>query len=71
MFLFYGHRRHHQYSPIKSQQSSRNQNNNQILLMKIDAAECIDGNIEFVEGLNILLAKGNLILNNDDAQMVC
>jgi len=39
-------------------------------LIEVDVAECIDDDIEFIAGLNIFLAKGNLILNNDDAQMV-
>jgi hypothetical protein len=39
-------------------------------LITVDVAECIDDDIEFVEGLNILLAKGSLILNDNDAQMV-
>jgi hypothetical protein len=39
-------------------------------MITVDAAECIDDDIEFVEGLNILLAKGSLILNDSDAQMV-
>jgi hypothetical protein len=39
-------------------------------LITVDVAECIDGDEEFVEGLNILLAKGSLILDKDDAQMV-
>jgi len=39
-------------------------------MITVDAAECIDDDIEFVEGLNILLAKGSLILNDNDAQMV-
>lgn len=36
----------------------------------MDAAECIDSDIEFVAGININLAKGDLILNENDAQMV-
>ncbi len=39
-------------------------------MITVDVAECIDDDIEFVEGLNILLAKGSLILNDNDAQMV-
>jgi hypothetical protein len=58
------------YSQIKQRQNKRNQNNNQISLIEVDVAECIDDDIEFIAGLNIFLAKGNLILNNDDAQMV-
>ncbi|CAF2712234.1 unnamed protein product [Rotaria sp. Silwood2] len=63
------HRRyiHHQ---IKRRENKRNKNNNQILLTSFDAAECIDGDMEFVAGLHIHLAKGNLTLNDNDAQMV-
>ncbi len=39
-------------------------------MIAIDAAECVDDDIEFIAGLNILLAKGSLILNDDNAQMV-
>jgi len=65
-------RDHHHYihSQIKQRQNNRNRNNNQTSLIAIDAAECIDDDIEFVAGLNILLAKGSLILNDVNAQMV-
>ena len=36
----------------------------------MDAAECIDKDIDFVGGLQILLARGSLILNEIDAQLV-
>ena len=36
----------------------------------MDVAECIDNDIDFVEGLQILLARGSLILNEIDAQLV-
>ncbi|CAF0727734.1 unnamed protein product [Rotaria sordida] len=58
---------HHQ---IKRQENNQNKNNNQISLTTFDVAECIDGDMEFVAGLNIHLAKGNLILNDNDAQML-
>ena len=48
-----------------------NRNNNQTSLLSVDVAECIDDEIEFIAGMTILLAKGNLILDDDDAQMVC
>jgi hypothetical protein len=62
-------RQHHHYFPSRIKRH-RNRNNNQTSFITIDAAECIDSDMEFDEGLTILLAKGNLILNNDDAQMV-
>ncbi len=58
---------HHRY--VHSQQK-RQRNNNQTSLLSVDVAECIDDNIEFISGLNILLAKGNLILDDDHARMV-
>ena len=62
----------HIHSQIKRRKNNRNNKNNhyQASLMSLDAAECIDSDIDFVAGLHIHLAKGYLILNDDDAQMV-
>ncbi|CAF0740053.1 unnamed protein product [Rotaria sp. Silwood1] len=64
--------RHYIHHQIKRRENNKNKNknNNQISLSTFDAAECIDGDVEFVAGLNIDLAKGNLILTDYDAQMV-
>ncbi|CAF1600307.1 unnamed protein product [Rotaria magnacalcarata] len=55
---------------IRQRGKNQNRNNNQTSLNTYDVAECIDGDIEFVAGLNINLARGSLILNDDDAQML-
>lgn len=50
---------------------SINQNNNQTSLLMIDVAECIDEDFQFISGMNILLSKGNFIIeDDDDIQMV-
>jgi hypothetical protein len=65
--IFSDHRHHIQ--SLKNRQEN-NRNNNQTSLLSVDAAECIDDDIEFQPGLTILLSKGNLTLDDDDAQMV-
>ncbi|CAF1177769.1 unnamed protein product [Adineta steineri] len=64
--------RHYIYSQIRQRRRSdnRNKNNNQMSLDEIDVAECIDSDMEFLPGLNILLAKGNIILDDNDAEML-
>ncbi|UJR33418.1 hypothetical protein I4U23_020862 [Adineta vaga] len=64
---------HHTYSRMKQRHSTnrnQNRNNNQTSLNIVDVAECIDNDIDFVAGLQILLAKGSLILSNSDAEIV-
>ncbi|CAF0896123.1 unnamed protein product [Adineta steineri] len=64
--------RHYIYSQIRQRRRSdnRNKNNNQMSLDEIDVAECIDSDMEFIPGLNILLAKGDIILDDNDAEML-
>ncbi|CAF3490394.1 unnamed protein product [Rotaria socialis] len=54
---------------IKQRGKNRNRNNNRTSWNTYDVAECIDGDIEFVAGLNINLARGSFILNDGHAQM--
>lgn len=68
-FYIFSDHRHHVQSQRKRRQYNRN-NNNQTSLLSVDVAECIDDDMEFQAGLTILLSKGNLILDDDDAQMV-
>ncbi|CAF0728778.1 unnamed protein product [Adineta ricciae] len=63
--------RYHAYSRTKRREiTDQNRNNNQTSLNIVDVAECIDKDIDFVEGLQILLARGSLILNEIDAQLL-
>jgi hypothetical protein len=61
---------HRRYDESQRKIRQNNRNNNQTSLLSVDVAECIDDDIEFKAGLNINLAKGNFILDDDDAQMV-
>lgn len=36
----------------------------------VDVAECIDETVELTEGLQILLAKGSLVLDREDVRLV-
>ncbi|CAF0846160.1 unnamed protein product [Didymodactylos carnosus] len=45
-----------------------NQNNSAYRVM--DVAECVDGNVQFEDGLNILLTRGTLVLNKNDAKSI-
>ena len=60
----------HPRPTIKPAKKSRNRNNNRASFTAIDVAECIDGDIESVAGLPILLARGTLILTDDEARTV-
>ena len=64
---------HHRHRSNQSQRKRRsiNQNNNQSPLLTVDVAECIDKDFRFTSGMNVLLSKGNLVLEEeDDIQMV-
>jgi hypothetical protein len=63
-------RDHRRYIQSRVKRQGNNRNNNQASLVPMDVAECIDDDMEFVSGHHILLSKGSLILNDDDAQMV-
>jgi len=69
-YVFFFPRDHRRYIRSSIKQRRNNRNNNQTSLIAVDVAECIDDDIEFVAGLNILLAKGSIILNDDNAEMV-
>lgn len=71
--MFFYCRNYHQFTHLKFKRRGNNQNknNNHTSLSTFDVAECLDGHSNFVVGLKIDLAKGTLILNENDAHMVC